>query len=666
MFSNGLRRGPSSNGVRDLQNGVYTTMRKAILDRGRSASEALYLSLAAVYGLIVKCLLLLVCTAETLGEFLARRWEDLHGSIQRVTSDLTELCRSWWEDTVAYIKLLVAATVVLVKNFTSLLADATNSTAAHTVPLLVEFRGHLDQRLGGRYQNIISNSIGPPVQLCRDGINKIVSDSQLLAGKLSKLNTSVLLSAYLAFVSIVWFILLLSENESIISGFSFGLLNGFGLMRFWAWMMTRRIQQRAETAASFASLLDETILRGQIKTEAEVESNLPPPSPISGGFEKVEWLNKMIMKVWPFLATVIEDHRPEIRDSVEAFMEEYRLRMFQVISEDEIEQKVQRYIPANETLTGFYFNDLSLGSTPPRIRGVKLRDMKDNKIVVDVRLEWDSNALDVTLAVGTSDGNLKVLLQDLQIKATLRIQIYFAEEPPFVSVLVLLTPAKPQPIIHYRLTPDQDALEHLHPVVMPQLEELIHMSVHDSLRWPSRVVITPTWAAKSVLNVDDLRLKPHGQLHVTILKGENLVNLYAYILLYIRVKFKVRTKSVENTPNPFWLEEFYLDAVDQESQILTMQLMNESKGKDELVGVVTYPLAKLDPDKDFELELPVQIPDGNSGKRDVGILMVILRYHVYTKEEQKAAMVAERKLEEALDAPEAPGSYATAVELLHG
>ncbi|KAL2642449.1 hypothetical protein R1flu_010036 [Riccia fluitans] len=648
-------------------------MWKKFQDWGGSASEALQdlgvalcVFLAAVYGLLVKSLVLLVWAAAALGEILVQKWEAVNASTQRVTADLTELCLSWCEDMMEFIEVVIDATAVLLQNSISPLADLGHSTATHLVPVMVEFRNYLDQRLdlGERYQNLIRDSAGTPVQHWRDGIERLANNAQLLVEKLSTVNHKVLFSVYCAFVFIVWSVLFISENEGIVSGFVFGLINGLGLMRFWAWMITRRIKRREDTI-SFASALYDTRFREQMKA-TESGGDDKPPIPLFEGFEKVEWLNKLVRKVWPFLTTLIEDNRPLVRDSLEAFTENYRLGLFQVIGEDEDEQQVRRYIPAGETLTGLYLNDLNLGSAAPRIGGVKLRSMKDNKMVMDVRLQWESKALAVTLGLGTSDGNLKVLLEDLHIKATIRVHLYFVETPPFVSLLVLFIPRKPMPTIQYRLTPDPDALEHLQPIVMPQLEEFIYRSVNDSLHWPNRLVITPTWAAKPTVDVNDLRLKPHGQLHVTILKGENLVNLYAYVLLYIRVKFKVRTKSVENTPNAFWLEEFYLDAEDQESQILTLQLMNESKGKDEVVGTVTYPLAKLDPDKDFELELPVPTPDGDTSRRDVGLLMIILRYHVYTKEEQDAAMVAERKLDEALAAPRAPGSYATAVQLLHG
>ncbi|BBN01077.1 hypothetical protein Mp_2g04400 [Marchantia polymorpha subsp. ruderalis] len=447
----------------------------------------------------------------------------------------------------------------------------------------------------------------------------------------------------------------------MVTGFLFGLVNGFGMIRFWAWMMARRQAQRTRAqvqahalAASPPALVAETLSAGKT-AGAALE-----------GFEKVEWLNRLLQKAWPSLASAIEEQRPRLRDFLEAFLETYRLGVFQVIGEDEANRKVERYIPSGETLTSLHLNDLNLGSAAPQIGGVKLRGLHDNKMVMDVRLVWETRALTVGLGVGTTDGVLRVQLENLRVLATVRVQFYFVEQPPFVSVLVLFTPSKLKPVIHYKLSPDQDALEHLQPVVMRKLREFIYDSISDSLHWPNRLVVIPTWAATPTINVDDLQLKPHGQLCVTVLRAENLVNLYPYVLLYIRVRFKVRTKSIENTPNPVWNEEFLLDAEDQASQSLILQVMNEPKGKDALIGVATYPLAKLEPDKDFELELPVQTVEPESDSQDGGTLHVNLRYHVYTKEEQDAAMAAEKRLEEALAAPEAPESYDTAVELLHG
>ncbi|KAG6554682.1 hypothetical protein Mapa_003700 [Marchantia paleacea] len=684
-----------------LRSGVVSWW-DGILDWTTSAGEAFHdfgvafwVLLAALYALTYKCIALVLWIAAGFGELFADRWTDIYATlldvlwvVKKVAADLAEASLNLWDDLMESYEVTVDA---IAATFEDLIEYGLASLAAlgHSglrlletllgsaivrfealweftdtlvVPELVEAWRCVDHRLGLQQRWTWARSaLVPSVQGGRQGLRKLVADALPMLEKLADANHKVIFGMYCAFVLIVWFFLVMSENEGMVTGFLFGLINGFGMIWCWAWMMARRQKQRSLSVAQAHAMA-----ASPPEQLREVLGARKPPGALLEGFEKVEWLNRLLRKVWPSLASVIEEHRPQLRDFLEAFLENYRLGVFQVIGERESERKVERYIPSGEALTALYLNDLNLGSAAPQIGGVKLRGLQDNKMVMDVRLLWETRALTVGLGVGTSDGILKVQLENLRVIATVRVQFYFVEEPPFVSVLVLFTPTKLKPVVHYKLSPDQDALEHLQPVVMRKLREFIYDSIYDSLHWPNRLVVIPTWAAKPSINVDDLQLKPHGQLCVTVLRGENLVNLYPYVLLYIRVRFKVRTKSIENTPNPVWNEEFYLDAEDQASQSLILQVMNEPKGKDALIGVATYPLVKLEPDKDFELELPVQTVEPESESQDGGTLHVNLRYHVYTKDEQEAAVAAEKRLDEALAAPGAPESYATAVELLHG
>lgn len=104
--------------------------------------------------------------------------------------------------------------------------------------------------------------------------------------------------------------------------------------------------------------------------------------------------------------------------------------------------------------------------------------------------------------------------------------------------------------------------------------------------------------------------------------------------------------------------------------------MNENKGDDQLLGTVAYPLKDLALDQDVQLQLNVQsrkkksrdVDDGGvegGDKKSCGTLTVELRYHVYTALESDAAMKDEQELIKALSTPDGPGSYDTAIDLIH-
>lgn len=84
-----------------------------------------------------------------------------------------------------------------------------------------------------------------------------------------------------------------------------------------------------------------------------------------------------------------------------------------------------------------------------------------------------------------------------------------------------------------------------------------------------------------VLGCSDLELKPQGKLTVTVVRANDLKNMETigisdpYVVLYVRVLFKKKTRVIHHNLNPEWNDPdsvFHFDVEDTETQTLVLQV----------------------------------------------------------------------------------------------
>lgn len=81
-----------------------------------------------------------------------------------------------------------------------------------------------------------------------------------------------------------------------------------------------------------------------------------------------------------------------------------------------------------------------------------------------------------------------------------------------------------------------------------------------------------------MIGSSDLGLKLQGQLKVKVFKAEKLKNKETvgrsdpYVLLFVRVLFKKKTKVIHSNLNPEWMESFLFNVEDTETQTLILQV----------------------------------------------------------------------------------------------
>ncbi|KAH9621290.1 hypothetical protein KSS87_013281 [Heliosperma pusillum] len=362
-------------------------------------------------------------------------------------------------------------------------------------------------------------------------------------------------------------------------------------------------------------------------------------------FEQVKWLNKQLSRLWPFIADAAE---LVIRESVEPLLEDYR--------------------PPG--ITSLKFNKLTLGTVPPKIEGIRVQSLQKSQIIMDMDLRWggDPNIILGVQAAGFA--SLPIQLKDLQVFTVIRVIFQLSEEIPCISAVVVALLADPSPRIDYTLKAVGGSLTAL-PGISDMIDDTVNTIVNDTLKWPHRIVV-PIGGS---VDTSDLELKPQGKLTVTVVKANDLKNKEVfgksdpYAVIHIRPLFKVKTKVVDDNLNPVWNETFHLIAEDKETQSLIIEVLDKDIGQDKELGFAKLPLIDLVPDtpKEVELRLTSLLDMSKTkDKKDRGTITLKVVYHPFNKEEQNAALEAEKRSVEEKKKMKEAGMIGSTVDALDG
>ncbi|XP_074566673.1 calcium-dependent lipid-binding protein-like [Curcuma longa] len=405
----------------------------------------------------------------------------------------------------------------------------------------------------------------------------------------------------------------------LISGLVMGAIVGVALMAGWARMMRRRSSKRVTKAADIKLLGS----LGREDLKKLCGDNYPEWISFPT-FEQVKWLNKMLGKLWPYIAdaaTLV------IRETVEPLLDDYR--------------------PAG--ITSLKFSKLSLGTVPPKIEGIRVQSLKKSQITMDIDFRWGGD-LSIILAVEALVASLPIQLKDLQVFTVIRVIFQLSEEIPCISAVVVALLAEPKPKIDYTLKAVGGSLTAI-PGLSDMIDDTVTSIVTDMLEWPHRIVV-PLGGVD--VDVSELELKPQGKLTVTVVRANSLKNLELvgksdpYVVLYVRPTFKVKTKVVDDNLSPVWNETFQLLAEDKETQYIIFEVYDEDKlQQDKKMGVAKLGLQELEPGvtKEIQLNLLASLDTLKvKDKKDRGSLTIKVLYHPFTVEEQLAALEEEKRI----------------------
>ncbi|GER51268.1 calcium-dependent lipid-binding family protein [Striga asiatica] len=324
----------------------------------------------------------------------------------------------------------------------------------------------------------------------------------------------------------------------------------------------------------------------EIKPLCELDTvaldDLMPEIPLwvkSPDYDRVDWLNKFISEMWPFLDTAICS---VIRRTCEPIFGEY-------IGKFKIES--------------IGFMKLSLGDIPPTISGLKVCETNEKELVMEPSIRWAGNP-NIVVAVTFLSVQVTVQLVDVQVFAAPRITFkpLVPTIPCFANIIVSLME---KPFIDFGVNVLGGDIMSI-PGLYRYVQERIKREVASLYLWPKRLDIP-------VLDASTVAIKkPVGILHVKVVRAVKLLKMDLLGLSdpYVKLSLsgeKLSTKKTtikKKTLNPEWNEDFKISVKEPQTQMLLINIYDWDKvGSHDRLGTQNFPLKMLAPNEPKQVTL---------------------------------------------------------------
>lgn len=301
----------------------------------------------------------------------------------------------------------------------------------------------------------------------------------------------------------------------------------------------------------------------------------------SPDYERVDWLNKYISEMWPYLDKAI---CKMIKSTAEPIFADY----------------IGKY-----QIKDIKFENLCLGTLPPTFHGMKVYETNENQLVLEPAIKWAGNP-NIVLAVTLMSVKIRFQLVDLQVSASPRIHLkpLVPTFPCFANIVVSLME---KPCMDFGLTVMGGDIMSI-PGVYRLVQETIKKQVASLYHWPQFLEIPVLDTATAAVK------KPVGILHVNVIRATKLLKMDVIGTSdpYVRLRLsgeklqEKRTSVKMRNLNPEWNEKFKLIVKDPETQALELHVYDWDKvGEDDKIGMQLVPLKELTPNepKKFTLDL---------------------------------------------------------------
>ncbi|KAK6136179.1 hypothetical protein DH2020_030070 [Rehmannia glutinosa] len=354
--------------------------------------------------------------------------------------------------------------------------------------------------------------------------------------------------------------------------------------------------------------VEDPVIRPLCEIDTVAMEDLMPEIPLwvkSPDYDRVDWLNKFISDMWPFLDKAICGI---IRSSAEPIFAEY-IGKFKIESIE--------------------FKNLSLGNLPPTIHGLKVCETNEKELVMEPAIRWAGNP-NIIVAVTISSIQVTIQLVDFQVFAAPRVTLkpLVPAIPCFANIVVSLME---KPNIDFGINVLGGDIMSV-PGLYRYVQERIKKEVACLYLWPKSLEIP-------VLDASTLAImKPVGILHVKVVRALKLLKMDLLGLSdpYVKLSLsgeKLSTKKTtvkKMTLNPEWNEDFKLSVKDPQSQMLLINVYDWDKvGSHDRLGTQTFPLKMLLPNEPKEVTLEL-LKDTNltdpRNKKQRGQIMLELTY----------------------------------------
>ncbi|KAM9088868.1 extended synaptotagmin-3 isoform 5-T6 [Megaptera novaeangliae] len=331
--------------------------------------------------------------------------------------------------------------------------------------------------------------------------------------------------------------------------FTWLLLGALG----WMWWRRNRRGKLGRLAAAFEFLNNERQFISRELRGQHLPAWIHFPD-----VERVEWANKIISQIWPYLSVIMENKFRE-----------------------KLEPKIQE---KNVHLRTFTFTKLYFGQKYPRINGIKVHTNQCNRrqVVLDLQICYIGDC-----EISVELQKIEAGVNGIQLQGTLRVILEpLLVDKPFVGAVTMFFLQKPHLQINWTgLTNLLDA-----PGINEMSDSLLEDLIAAHLVLPNRVTVP----VKKGLDLTNLRFPlPCGAIRLHLLEAEKLAQKDNFLGHqgksdpYAKVSIGLqhfRSRTIRKNLNPTWNEVFEFTVYEVPGQDLEVDLYDEDPDKDDFLG----------------------------------------------------------------------------------
>ncbi|XP_050234815.1 synaptotagmin-2-like [Mercurialis annua] len=378
------------------------------------------------------------------------------------------------------------------------------------------------------------------------------------------------------------------------------------------------------------------VIRPLVEEDSETLQRMLPEIPLwvkNPDYDRIDWINKLIEYMWPYLDKAICKTAKNIATPI-------------------IAEQIPKY-----KIESVEFEELTLGTLPPSFSGMKVYVTDEKELIMEPSLKWAGNP-NVTVAVKAYGMKATVQVVDLQVFALPRITLkpLVPSFPCFATIYVSLM-EKPHVDFGLKLLgADLMSIPGLYRLV----QEIIKDQVANMYLWPKTLevpVMDPTKAFR----------RPVGILNLKVLRAIKLKkkDLLGASDPYVKIKLtedklpSKKTTVKHKNLNPEWNEEFNLVVKDPETQAIEFHVYDwEQVGKHDKMGMNVVPLKELTPEEPkimtLDLLKSMDLNDPQNEKLR-GQLEVELTYKPFKEEDMPKAFEESNTVQKAPEGTPASG-----------
>ncbi|KAM3604794.1 uncharacterized protein V6R79_016288 [Siganus canaliculatus] len=365
--------------------------------------------------------------------------------------------------------------------------------------------------------------------------------------------------------------------------FSFSwVLIGLAMLFYWRRNYGNK-DYRINRALAFLEHKDKAMKQNMPPTEL-------PPWVHYPDVERVEWLNKTVKQMWPFICQFVD-------------------KLFR----ETIEPAVKG---ANPHLGSFCFTKIDMGDKPLRVNGVKVytENVDKRQVIMDLQVSFVGNTeIDVDIKKYYCRAGIK----SIQLHGTMRVVMEpLLGDMPLIGALTVFFLKKPLLDINWTgLTNMLDI-----PGVNGLCDSIIQDIIYSYLVLPNRITIPLVGETQ----LAQLRFPmPKGILRIHFIEAQDLLGKDKFLGGLIKGKsdpygvIRVGTqlfqsKVIHETVHPKWNEVYEALIYDHSGQNLEIELFDEDTDKDDFLGSLMIDMAELQ--KEQKVDEWFVIEDVDTGK----------------------------------------------------